>query len=539
MAKSPKKSKIDDISLESVMMNCRNALRGKVGGNEKNRDTVMGLVFLKFVGDKFAARRAEIMAQYPEIFWDKESFYRSENVFYLPEHSRWQYLVENASADDIAVKIDAAMKEIEERNPPLKGALLQNFYTSLGVGKREIKSLIDEISRLDNDRFHEKDLIGRVQEYFLQVFAIDSGQQGKGRGKEKGEFYTPSSIVELITELIEPYSGTVYDPCCGTGGMFVQSMKFVENHQGNRKNISIIGQESAQDTWRLAKMNLALRGIAHDLGEKNESTFIHDQHPDRKIDFIMANPPFNLKDWRGEDELIDDPRWEGYAVPPKSNANYAWILHMLAKLDETHGIAGFLLANGALNAGGDSPQTDPEYAIRKQLIENDKVEAIIVLPREMFYSTDISVTLWIVANNKGARDLNGRQLRNRKNEVLFMDLRTLNQNLYEKKYVKLDSDSIARVRDIYFNWQTGKGYADIAEFCQSVSLDEIRAKNYSLAPSQYIEFIDRDLGIDYQAEMARIQAEMGEVLAEEKRTQAMLEAAFAGIGFALGAGDGR
>lgn len=539
MAKSPKKSKIDDISLESVMMNCRNALRGKVGGNEKNRDTVMGLVFLKFVGDKFAARRAEIMAQYPEIFWDKESFYRSENVFYLPEHSRWQYLVENASADDIAVKIDAAMKEIEERNPPLKGALLQNFYTSLGVGKREIKSLIDEISRLDNDRFHEKDLIGRVQEYFLQVFAIDSGQQGKGRGKEKGEFYTPSSIVELITELIEPYSGTVYDPCCGTGGMFVQSMKFVENHQGNRKNISIIGQESAQDTWRLAKMNLALRGIAHDLGEKNESTFIHDQHPDRKVDFIMANPPFNLKDWRGEDELIDDPRWEGYAVPPKSNANYAWILHMLAKLDETHGIAGFLLANGALNAGGDSPQTDPEYAIRKQLIENDKVEAIIVLPREMFYSTDISVTLWIVANNKGARDLNGRQLRNRKNEVLFMDLRTLNQNLYEKKYVKLDSDSIARVRDIYFNWQTGKGYADIAEFCQSVSLDEIRAKNYSLAPSQYIEFIDRDLGIDYQAEMARIQAEMGEVLAEEKRTQAMLEAAFAGIGFALGAGDGR
>ena len=539
MAKSPKKSKIDDISLESVMMNCRNALRGKVGGNEKNRDTVMGLVFLKFVGDKFAARRAEIMAQYPEIFWDEESFYRSENVFYLPEHSRWQYLVENASADDIAVKIDAAMKEIEERNPPLKGALLQNFYTSLGVGKREIKSLIDEISRLDNDRFHEKDLIGRVQEYFLQVFAIDSGQQGKGRGKEKGEFYTPSSIVELITELIEPYSGTVYDPCCGTGGMFVQSMKFVENHQGNRKNISIIGQESAQDTWRLAKMNLALRGIAHDLGEKNESTFIHDQHPDRKVDFIMANPPFNLKDWRGEDELIDDPRWEGYAVPPKSNANYAWILHMLAKLDETHGIAGFLLANGALNAGGDSPQTDPEYAIRKQLIENDKVEAIIVLPREMFYSTDISVTLWIVANNKGARDLNGRQLRNRKNEVLFMDLRTLNQNLYEKKYVKLDSDSIARVRDIYFNWQTGKGYADIAEFCQSVSLDEIRAKNYSLAPSLYIEFIDRDLGIDYQAEMARIQAEMGEVLAEEKRTQAMLEAAFAGIGFALGAGDGR
>ena len=534
MAKTSKKNKIEDLSLESVMMNCRNALRGRVGGNEKNRDTVMGLVFLKFVGDKFAARRAEIMEQYPEIFWDKESFYRSENVFYLPEHSRWQYLVENASADDIAVKIDAAMKEIEERNPPLKGALPQNFYSGLGLKNKEIKSLIDEISKLDNQRFHEPDLIGRVQEYFLQVFAIDSGA-----GVEKGEFYTPSSIVELIAELIEPYSGTVYDPCCGTGGMFVQSMKFVENHQGNRKNISIIGQESNPDTWRLAKMNLALRGIAHDLGESSESTFLHDQHPDRKVDYIMANPPFNLKNWREADQLTDDARWEGYTVPPKSTANYAWILHMLNKLDETHGIAGFLLANGALNAGGDSPDTDPEYAVRKQLLENDKIEAIIVLPREMFYSTDISVTLWIVANNKGARELNGRQLRDRKNEVLFMDLRTLNHNIYEKKYVKLDSDSIARVRDIYFNWQTGKGYADIPEFCQSVTLDKIKAKNYSLAPSQYIEFIDRDLGIDYQAEMARIQAEMGEVLAEEKRTQAMLEAAFAGIGFALGTGDGR
>lgn len=540
MAKTSKKNKIEDISLESVMMNCRNALRGKVGGNEKNRDTVMGLVFLKFVGDKFAARRAEIMAQHGEMveahpeFLENEAFYRSENVFYLPEHSRWQYLVENASADDIAVKIDAAMKEIEERNPPLKGALPQNFYSGLGLKNKEIKSLIDEISKLDNQRFHEPDLIGRVQEYFLQVFAIDSGA-----GTEKGEFYTPSSIVELIAELIEPYSGTVYDPCCGTGGMFVQSMKFVENHQGNRKNISIIGQESNPDTWRLAKMNLALRGIAHDLGESSESTFLHDQHPDRKVDYIMANPPFNLKNWREADQLTNDARWEGYTVPPKSNANYAWILHMLNKLDETHGIAGFLLANGALNAGGDSPDTDTEYAVRKQLLQNDKIEAIIVLPREMFYSTDISVTLWIVANNKGARELNGRQLRDRKNEVLFMDLRTLNHNIYEKKYVKLDSDSIARVRDIYFNWQTGKGYSDIPEFCQSVTLDEIKAKNYSLAPSQYIEFIDRDLGIDYQAEMARIQAEMGEVLAEEKRTQAMLEAAFAGIGFALGGNDGR
>lgn len=204
MAKAASKNKIEDISLESVMMNCRNALRGKVGGNEKNRDTVMGLVFLKFVGDKFSARRAEIMAQYPEIFWENESFYRSENVFYLGEFSRWDYIVQQASSDDIVVKLDRAMADIEERNPPLKGALPQNFYATLGIGKKELKSLIDEVNKLDNNRFHEKDLIGRVQEYFLQVFAIDSGV-----GKEKGEFYTPSSIVTLIAELIEPYNGTV------------------------------------------------------------------------------------------------------------------------------------------------------------------------------------------------------------------------------------------------------------------------------------------------------------------------------------------
>lgn len=529
MAKAASKNKIEDISLESVMMNCRNALRGKVGGNEKNRDTVMGLVFLKFVGDKFSARRAEIMAQYPEIFWENESFYRSENVFYLGEFSRWDYIVQQASSDDIAVKLDRAMTDIEERNPPLKGALPQNFYATLGIGKKELKSLIDEVNKLDNSRFHEKDLIGRVQEYFLQVFAIDSGV-----GKEKGEFYTPSSIVTLIAELIEPYNGTVYDPCCGTGGMFVQSLKFVENHQGNKKNISIIGQESNPDTWRLSKMNLALRGIAHTLGDIAESTFIHDQHPDLKAHYIMANPPFNLKDWREEDQLTDDPRFAGYSLPPKSNANYAWILHILSKLDETNGIAGFLLANGALNAGGDKPDTDPEYAIRKQLIENDKVEAIIVLPREMFYSTDISVTLWILNNNKKERGLNGRTLRNRQNQVLFMDLRTFNSNIYEKKYVQLTDHDIARVRDIYFNWQAGQDYQDVPEFCRSVTLDEIRSRNYSLAPSQYIEFIDKDLGIDYQTEMQRIQSEMTALLAQEKASQAMLEEAFAGIGFNIG-----
>lgn len=520
-----KKQNVTELSLDSILMNCRNALRGTIGGNEKNRDAVMGLVFLKFIGDKFEKRRAELIKEHGDVpaFLEKDSFYRAKNVFYLPETSRWHYIVKHASSDTIAVILDQAMKDIEDRNPPLAGALPQNFYATLGTRKEQIKGLIDEVNKIDGHRFHDKDLIGRVYEYFLQVFAMDSGQGGG----EKGEFYTPASIVHLIAELIEPYSGTVYDPCCGSGGMFVQSIKFVEQHHGNTKNISIVGQESNPDTWRLAKMNLAIRGISHNLGEKATSSFIDDQHKDTKVDFIMANPPFNLKKWRDADQLTDDYRWKGYGTPPASNANYAWILHMLAKLDVSNGIAGFLLANGALNADGD------EYKIRKQLIDKDKIEAIIVLPREMFYSTDISVTLWIVNNNKKARTLNGHNLRDRQNEVLFVDLRTWHSNIYEKNYVMFDDKQIADIKAIYTGWQTGIGYADVAELCKSVPLDEIKKKNYSLAPSKYIEFIDHDLEIDYESEMKRIQVEMQEVLKVEKQSQVMLEKAFKGIGYEI------
>lgn len=514
---------IKEQSLESIMFNCRNALRATHGGSDANRDAVMGLVFLKFAGDKFEKRREEILAQYGDVpaFLEKKSFYRAENVFYLKEDSRWTYLIQNASQSDIALKIDTAMRNIEEENEPLRGVLPQNFYSSLGVSGSVIKSLLDEINKINEERFHEKDLIGRVYEYFMQAFAIEAGK--------KGEFYTPASLVALITELIEPYSGKVYDPCCGSGGMFVQSIRFVENHHGNSSEISVIGQESRKDTWKLAKMNLAIRGIAHDLGKKDDCTFNNDQHKDKKVDFIIANPPFNLKNWRGKDTLTNDYRWQGYDVPPVSNANYAWILHMLSKLDVQNGIAGFLLANGALNADGE------EYKIRKTLIDNDKVEAIIVLPREMFYSTDISVTLWILNNNKKARELNGRQLRNREKEVLFMDLRKWDNNIYEKKYVMLSDSQIADVKDIYQNWQSTDTslYKDVAELCKSANLEEIQAQKYSLAPSKYIEFIDRDLNIDYEKEMARIQREMKEILRIEKQSQEMLVKAFKGIGYGI------
>jgi type I restriction enzyme M protein len=535
-----KKVKEQEQSLESILWNCRNELRG-IGGTDSKRDAVIGLVFLKFAGDKFTKRRASILAEYGDIpaFLEKPSFYLSENVFYLNEASRWEHITKNASAEDIAVIVDKAMLDIEVTNPPLKGALPQNFYATLGIPRENFKGLIDEVSKIDEQRFADEDLIGRVYEYFLQAYAVAGD-------KEDGEFYTPACVVKLIAEIIEPYSGIVYDPCCGSGGMFVQSIKFVESHHGNKSNISIVGQEKNPITWRLAKMNLAIRGISHNFGERAVSTFTEDLHKDKKVNFIMANPPFNLKKWRGEDELTSDYRWSGYALPPVSNANYAWILHMLSKLDVTDGIAGFLLANGALNAGQGNEKNAPEveYTIRKKLVENDKVEAIIVLPRDIFYTTDASATLWILNNNKNARHLNGRQLRDRRNEVLFIDLRRWDANVEEytvdtvkktkKKKVVFTAEQIAAVTKIYTTWQTGVDYADVPELCRAAMNAEIAAQKYSLAPSKYIEFIDHDLEIDYATEMARIQVEMSEVMAAEKKSQAKLEAAFRGIGYGIG-----
>ena len=541
-----KKEKEKEVTLEQVLWNCRVALRG-FGSFEKNRDAVIGLAFLKFASDKFEKRRKEIIDEYGNIpvFLEKVSFYNSKNVYYLEEHCRWSYIVKNAGTDDIAVKLDKAMRDIEDKNPPLKGALPQNIYATLGAGKSAMKSLIDEVNKINEERFHEEDLIGRVYEYFLQNYAASAS-------KDDGEFYTPACVVKLIAELIEPYDGIVYDPCCGSGGMFVQSMKFIDGHKGNRQKVSVVGQESNPDTWRLAKMNLAIRGIACDLGEKNASTFTEDQHKDKVVQYIMANPPFNLKKWRKEDELLSDSRFLPFkpAMPPVSNANYAWILHMLSKLDVNNGIAGFLLANGALNAGAggnnneDEEDTNDanEYLIRKQLLEMDKIEAIIVLPRDMFYTTDISVTLWIMNNNKKARELNGRKLRDRTKEVLFVDLRTWSNNsqTYETikngkngkvKKVSLDDEQIKKIRDLYFNWQSENRsqYQDIPEYCKSVTLDEIKKQNYNLAPSKYIEFIDHDLDIDFNKEMRRIQSDMKEILSKEEESQSMLIEAFRGI----------
>jgi type I restriction enzyme M protein len=328
--------------------------------------------------------------------------------------------------------------------------------------------------------------------------------------------------------MIEPYKGIIYDPACGSGGMFVQSIKFIENHHGNKREISIYGQEYTSTTYKLAKMNLAIRGISGNLGEKPADTFADDQHKDLKADYIMANPPFNQKDWRAENELKDDPRWRGYDVPPKSNANYAWILNMVSKLSD-NGVAGFILANGALSGGGE------EYKIRRTLIENNLVEAILVLPRNLFYTTDISVTLWILNKNKKAQSKSiGDEIRiyrNRENEILFMDLRQLGEP-FEKKFTQFSDTDIKKVTDTYHEWQSNDIEA-IPEFCYSAKFDEVAKKDFSLVPSKYIEFINRDENIVFDEKMQNLQTEFAELLKAESQSKNDLLTVFKELGYEI------
>lgn len=511
-------------AIEETLWQSCDKLRGSVDPAEY-KHVVLGLIFLKFASDKFEERKAEIIAEGKEKYVEMKDFYNMKNVFFLEEISRWSYISKNAKQDDLALKIDTALHTIEKNNPALKGALPDNYFSRLGLDKTKLASLVDKINEINTLEDKEHDIIGRVYEYFLRKFAI---KEGKG----KGEFYTPKTIVNLMAELIEPYNGIIYDPACGSGGMFVQSIKFIENHQGNKKEISIYGQESSPTTYKLAKMNLAIRGISANLGLKHADTFHDDQHKDLKADYIMANPPFNQKDWRGENELKDDPRWKGYDVPPKSNANYGWILNMVSKLSD-NGVAGFILANGALSGGGE------EYKIRKALIKNNLIEAIIIIPRNTFYTTDISVTLWIINKNKKERtiQINDRQknYRNREKEVLFMDLRRWGSE-YEKQFVELTATDIEKIAENYHNWQQTDWettYKDVPEFCKSVHFDQLKENKYSLVPSKYIDFIDVDSNIDFDTEMKRIQKDFKVLLKDEKESQEQLINAFKTLGYEL------
>lgn len=514
-------------SIEETLWDSANKLRGTVEPSEY-KHVVLSLIFLKFASDKFEQRRKELIAEGKGQYADMVEFYTMKNVFYLAEESRWSFLMKNAKQSNLALLVDTALSTVEKNNPSLKGALPDNYYSRLGLDVAKLASLLDTINNINTLQDHGQDIVGRVYEYFLSKFAL-------AEGKGKGEFYTPKSIVNLITELIEPYKGKIYDPCCGSGGMFVQSLKFIESHKGNQKELSIYGQEYTNTTYKLAKMNLAIRGISGNLGEVAENTFFRDQHPDLKADYIMANPPFNQKQWRADNELTKDGRWMGYEVPPTGNANYAWILHMASKLSD-NGVAGFILANGALSGDG------TEKAIRKKMIENGLVEAVLILPQDMFYTTNISVTLWILNKNKKARTVQVgdklRTYRNREKEILFMDLRELGEP-FEKKYTQFSAADIEKISTTYHNWQTAPTNEftaerfNIPEFCYSATIEEVAAKDFSLVPSKYIAFVNRDENIDFDEKMESLRTEFAGLLKEEESSRAELLKVFKELGYAI------
>lgn len=528
-----KKKEEKTINLDNILFNCRDILRAarNSGSFFEKRDMMLTLVFLRFIGEKYEdgieKLRQTLIDQgldpddedIRSAFFDDATF--TDGTYNLPVEARWSTII-NTPAPKLNVALDTALHSIAVGSKQLKGCFVEGTFTTRNLGANDIKKLVDEINKISHKAFgEEKDLIGRVYEYFLKEFAVNAS-------KEEGEFYTPHDVVQLIATLIEPFDGTLYDPCCGSGGMFIQSVDLVKSKQGDINCINVYGQEKDAATYRLAKMNLALRGISHNLGEINDSTFLNDLHKGLYFNYIMANPPFNLKGWY-DDNLKNDARWADYSTPPDSNANYAWILHMLSHL-KPDGVAGFLLANGALN---DNDTLD----IRTKLIKNDKVEAIIVLPRELFITTDISVTLWIINQNKKGGEYHGRVLRNREHEYLFMDLRQWIDNPVKgenKKKVRLITEQIEKAAEIYHCWQkkgtNGTDYEE-AELYRSVCIDEIESKGWTLTPSKYIEFVDHDLNIDYEKEMNRIQNEMKEIMKQEKESQKMLENAFRGIGY--------
>ena len=531
-----KKTTEKAINIDNILFNCRDYLRAarNSGSFFEKRDMMLTLVFLRFIGEKYEDGIEKLSKTLIEqgldpndeniraAFFDDATF--TDGTYNLPVNARWSTII-NTPANKLNAALDEALKSIADTSPQLKGCFIEGTFTTRNLAANDIKKIVDEVNKISHKAFgEEKDLIGRVYEYFLKEFAVNAT-------KEEGEFYTPHDVVQLIASMVEPFDGTLYDPACGSGGMFIQSAELVKSKQGSLNSINIYGQEKEAATYRLAKMNLALRGISHNLGGTNDSSFTNDLHKGLYFDYIMANPPFNLKGWYN-DNLKNDPRWADYSTPPESNANYAWILHMLYHLKPASGVAGFLLANGALN-------DSDTLVIRQKLIENDKVEAIIVFPRELFITTDISVTLWILNQNKKGGNYHGRNLRNREHEILFMDLRTWTENAVKnenKKKVRLSSEQIQKASDIYHNWQSegtdGKNY-EVPELYRSVGIEEIKAKGWTLTPSKYIEFVDHDMDIDFKKEMSRIQDEMKEIMKKEKKSQEMLEDAFEGIGYGI------
>ncbi|WP_271400315.1 type I restriction-modification system subunit M [Salinicoccus roseus] len=501
------------LGFEEKLWQSADKLRGSMDASDY-KSVVLGLIFLKYVSDAFE-EKYEALGQDEYADQEDKDEYTAENIFWVPKEARWTYINENSKKPEIGQIIDKAMLAIEKENESLKGVLPKD-YARPGLDKAKLGGIIDIFTfKVGDKESRRQDVLGRVYEYFIAKFA-------SAEGKNAGEFYTPSSIVKLLVEMVEPYEGRIYDPCCGSGGMFVQSERFVEQHQGSIGDIAIYGQEYNLTTWKLAKMNLAIRGIDNDLGEQHADTFHNDQHKGLKADFILANPPFNSNEW-GQERVLDDYRWK-YGIPPAGNANYAWIQHIISKLAPS-GTAGFVLANGSM-----STSTKGELEIRKNLIEEDLVECIVTLPGQLFYSTQIPVCLWFVTKNK---EKNGKRARN--NEILFIDGRNLG-HMVNRTLKELSDDDILRIADTFRAWRgtVDTEYQDEQGFCKTASTEEVKENEYILTPGRYVGLsaVEED-DEPFEQKMERITADLGEQFAKSKELEDQIRKSLEGLGYGV------
>ena len=517
---------------EAELWAMADALRGSMDAAEY-KHVVLGLIFLKYISDAFEERHAAVLAEWGEEAAEDRDEYTAENVFWVPPEARWAGLKARARQASIGWIVDDAMAAVERDNPALRDVLPRD-YARPALDKQRLGQLIDLIGnvRVGDEDARSRDVLGRVYEYFLSRFASAEGRKG-------GEFYTPRCVVKLLVEMLQPYRGRVYDPCCGSSGMFVQSVEFLRAHangNGNggraRGDVSIYGQESNYTTWRLAKMNLAIRGIEGRIAHGD--SFHDDRHPDLKADFILANPPFNVSDWGGE-RLAEDRRWR-YGPPPKGNANFAWVQHIVHHLAPA-GVAGFVLANGSM-----SSSQSGEGAIRKNLIEADLVDCMVALPGQLFYSTQIPACLWFLARDRrgGVRDGGGgERLRDRRGEILFIDARKLGR-MADRTHRELTDEDVARIAGVYHAWrqgaasdeEAGGGYADVPGFCRSAPLDEVRRHGHVLTPGRYVGAPPReDDGEPFEAKMTRLVADLRAQQVEGARLDAAIAANLERLGF--------
>lgn len=505
-----------NLGFETKLWAAADKLRGHMDPSEY-KHVVLGLIFLKYISDSFEETYQSIKND-PEAFdgeWEDKDAYKARNIFWVPEDARWDYLKQNAKKPEIGKIVDDAMIAIEKENPTLKGVLPKS-YARPDLNKQRLGEIIDIFSSLGlgDSQAKAKDILGRVYEYFIGRFASAEGKGG-------GEFYTPASVVKLLVQMIEPYKGRVYDPCCGSGGMFVQSERFVAEHGGKVNDIAVYGQESNPTTWKLCKMNLAIRGIENNLGETNADSFHNDLHKDLKADFILANPPFNDSDWGG-DRLRDDVRWK-YGVPPTGNANYAWIQNFIHHLSPT-GIAGFVMANGAL-----SSNTSNEGTIRENLIKAGLVDCIVALPDKLFYTTQIPASLWFVS-----RDRYDHKFRNRHDEVLFIDARKMGR-MTDRRHRELTDEELKQITVTYHNWRNQDDkYEDAKGFCKAAKIEEVEKNGYVLTPGRYVgtdfEMEDDE---EFEAKMQRLTSELSQQFKESKELEVQIKENLKKVGFEI------